>query len=103
MASLQEADKDEDDNDPTSGLQVATHEVQACTSTCSFPCSKRTPCNWDPCHILFSHPGGARLDLLIEGGKYENILARHVHPLGCLGCSACKGYDPSAPRTKRQR
>ena len=98
-----EADKEEEgerEGDQTSGLQVAsTHEVQSCTSACSFPCSKRTPCTWEPCHILFTHPGGKRLNLLIEGEKYPNILARHVHRL----CPACTGCDPSAPRSTRQR
>ena len=102
-----EADKEEEgerEGDQTSGLQVAsTHEVQSCTSACSFPCSKRTPCTWEHCHILFTHQGGARLDLLIEGEKYESILARHVHPRGCPGCPACTGCIPSAPRQKRKR
>ena len=93
-------EREEEKGSNSTGLQEPTHEVQSCTS-CTFPCSKRTPCRWDPCHILFTHPGGARLNLLIEGETYDNILARSVHPRGCQGCLAC-GFD-DAPRAKRLR
>ena len=77
-----------------------THEVQACSDRCDFPCTRLRPCKWDPCHILRSYPGGKEVDLLIEGEEYPKILSRHVRP---LISNAPDAAAPPARNTKRRR
>jgi hypothetical protein len=86
------------------------YEVQSCTGTCTFPCTRRPPCRFEPCRILTRHPGGLRSDLEIDGEVYKNILSKSIHLKGCKGCMACLGYeadDDAAPgaggRSKRAR
>ena len=81
-------------------LGPPTHEVQSCSAKCSFPCDRRPPCEWDPCHISHTYPGGLRHDLIIEGEEYRGVLARSVRPLASAAEEAAAA--PIAQSKKRR-
>ena len=91
-------EEEEEEGSTSSPTAPPTHEVQACSDRCDFPCTKLKPCRWDPCHILRSFPGGKEVDLLIKGEVYRRIESRHVRPL------SSNTVDAAAPaRAKRRR
>ena len=98
----EEVEEEEEEEEEEGGTSFPTgpptHEVQACSDRCDFPCTKLKPCKWDKCHILRSYAGGKEVDLLIEGEVYHSILSRHVRP---LNSSAPDAENPPKKRARR--
>ena len=54
---------------------VEIWEVQACDSSCDWPCAK---CKWEKCHVLSTNGRRYQLKMLEDNEVIENVLDRYM-------------------------